>query len=33
MEEGKLVDEWSSRQLKRLLYMTERVSAMPLHPN
>ena len=24
MEEGKLVDEWSSRQLKRLLYMTER---------
>jgi len=24
MEEGRLVDEWSSRQLKRLLYMTER---------
>ncbi|RLA50745.1 MAG: hypothetical protein DRR42_12250, partial [Gammaproteobacteria bacterium] len=24
MEEGALVDEWSSRQLKRLLYMTER---------
>jgi len=24
IEEGKLVDEWSSRQLKRLLYMTER---------
>jgi hypothetical protein len=24
MEEGKLVDEWSSRQMKRLLYMTER---------
>jgi len=24
MEEGELVDEWSSRQLKRLLYMTER---------
>jgi hypothetical protein len=24
MEEGGLVDEWSSRQLKRLLYMTER---------
>jgi hypothetical protein len=24
MEEGTLVDEWSSRQLKRLLYMTER---------
>jgi len=24
MEEGKLVDEWSSLQLKRLLYMTER---------
>ena len=24
MEEGVLVDEWSSRQLKRLLYMTER---------
>lgn len=24
MEEGKLVDEWSSRQIKRLLYMTER---------
>jgi hypothetical protein len=24
MEQGKLVDEWSSRQLKRLLYMTER---------
>ena len=24
MEEGSLVDEWSSRQLKRLLYMTER---------
>jgi len=24
MEEGMLVDEWSSRQLKRLLYMTER---------
>ena len=24
MEEGLLVDEWSSRQLKRLLYMTER---------
>jgi hypothetical protein len=24
MEEGKLVDEWSSRELKRLLYMTER---------
>jgi len=24
MEEGDLVDEWSSRQLKRLLYMTER---------
>jgi hypothetical protein len=24
MEHGKLVDEWTSRQLKRLLYMTER---------
>lgn len=24
MEQGKLVDEWSSRQMKRLLYMTER---------
>lgn len=24
MEQGKLVDEWSSRQLKRLLYLTER---------
>lgn len=24
MEEGRLVDKWSSRQLKRLLYMTER---------
>ena len=24
MEEGALVDEWSSRQIKRLLYMTER---------
>ncbi len=24
MEEGVLVDEWSSRQIKRLLYMTER---------
>lgn len=24
MEEGRLVDEWTSRQLKRLLYMTER---------
>ena len=24
VEEGKLVDEWTSRQLKRLLYMTER---------
>ena len=24
MEEGRLVDDWSSRQLKRLLYMTER---------
>jgi len=24
MEEGRLVDEWSSRQIKRLLYMTER---------
>ena len=24
MEEGTLVDEWSSRQIKRLLYMTER---------
>jgi hypothetical protein len=24
LEEGKLVDEWSSRQIKRLLYMTER---------
>jgi hypothetical protein len=24
MEQGKLVDEWSSRSLKRLLYMTER---------
>jgi len=24
MEQGRLVDEWSSRQLKRLLYMTER---------
>jgi len=24
MEEGRLVDAWSSRQLKRLLYMTER---------
>jgi acid stress-induced BolA-like protein IbaG/YrbA len=24
LEEGRLVDEWSSRQLKRLLYMTER---------
>jgi len=24
MEQGKLVDEWSSRQIKRLLYMTER---------
>ena len=24
MEEGRLVDEWSSRQFKRLLYMTER---------
>jgi hypothetical protein len=24
MEKGQLVDEWSSRQLKRLLYMTER---------
>ena len=24
MEKGELVDEWSSRQLKRLLYMTER---------
>jgi hypothetical protein len=23
MEEGRLVDEWSSRQVKRLLYMTE----------
>jgi hypothetical protein len=24
MEQGELVDEWSSTQLKRLLYMTER---------
>ncbi len=24
MEEGKLVDEWSSRQIKRLMYITER---------
>ena len=24
MEQGKLVDEWSSRQIKRLLYVTER---------
>jgi hypothetical protein len=24
MEQGRLIDEWSSRQLKRLLYMTER---------
>jgi hypothetical protein len=24
MEQGRLVDEWSSRQLKRLLYVTER---------
>ena len=24
MEQGRLVDAWSSRQLKRLLYMTER---------
>jgi len=24
MEQGRVVDEWSSRQLKRLLYMTER---------
>ena len=24
MEQGRLVDEWSSRQVKRLLYMTER---------
>jgi len=24
MEQGRLVDEWSSRQLKRLLYLTER---------
>ena len=24
IEEGRLVDEWSSRQIKRLLYMTER---------
>jgi hypothetical protein len=24
MEQGRLVDQWSSRQLKRLLYMTER---------
>jgi len=24
LEEGRLVDEWSSRQIKRLLYMTER---------
>ena len=24
MEQGKLVDVWSSRQMKRLLYMTER---------
>ena len=24
MEEGRIVDEWSSRELKRLLYMTER---------
>jgi hypothetical protein len=24
MEQGQLVDEWSSRQIKRLLYMTER---------
>jgi hypothetical protein len=24
MEQGRLVDEWSSRQMKRLLYMTER---------
>lgn len=24
MEQGTLVDEWSSRQMKRLLYMTER---------
>jgi len=24
IEEGKLVDEWSSLQIKRLLYMTER---------
>jgi hypothetical protein len=24
MEQGKLIDEYSSRQLKRLLYMTER---------
>ena len=24
MEQGRLVDEWTSRQLKRLLYMTER---------
>jgi len=24
LEEGRVVDEWSSRQIKRLLYMTER---------
>ena len=24
MEEGKLVDEWSSREIKRLMYVTER---------
>jgi hypothetical protein len=24
MEQGRLVDEWSSREFKRLLYMTER---------
>ena len=32
MERGKLVDEWSSRELKRLLYMTQRRIRYASHP-
>ena len=32
MEQGRLVDEWSSRELKRLLYITERRIRYASHP-
>jgi hypothetical protein len=32
MEQGQLVDEWSSREIKRLMYMTERRIRYASHP-